>query len=619
MATTSSAVPERLLAFPARTAELDGDLRRRGIRVERAVRRFLDGRPDFGAGVANPGVDVLRLVDDTQALSAWVGRVGQAFLAADLGSFAGPAAIARAGHGVVTLDDGALVSAGWPTLAEAATAGHVLAETIADALDDPDGGIDHATLERWRDELDRHARDAAFTAAFFNRLGAARTLAIPKVVEERWPTDDRWGRPEWGLAVLAPFSRALATAMAGNSLPASSRLDRDVIEAIVDHQPGYDPHEPAGHHHALLFSAGTFPTAVLRRLGTRIVTPALERGQRLGPFGLSPWGPGADPVALLLDAMARNPEAATRFVDHPGNLDLLLERWTELDGDAGRAGAEVIGLALAGAAGSRQRSQRLLDEAMRTVARLGTVRNPFAAEPLADAAAFHIDHLQRLAADEGAGGQGHDDLVAARTFLSALFDASNGDGPASRISTAAAGQVYDTVNRLGTDDRLSSEAWDVGSLLGLVLSADARAAIDDTTERIARRQALLDGIRQVTDLALTFSAGKWIPFAKAGRDHLLGHHTLDHELDEALADRDAFESALRFELSAVFAVRLAHNGALDVPAGVHLVPLSEMTAPQEAAFRRWVDSAPVRDAIGPVRIEAGQRMDEVEDALDGRG
>ena len=53
--------------------------------------------------------------------------------------------------------------------------------------------------------------------------------------------------------------------------------------------------------------------------------------------------------------------------------------------------------------------------------------------------------------------------------------------------------------------------------------------------------------------------------------------------------------------------------------GVALVPLSEMTESQQSAFRRWVDSAPVRDAIGTVRIEAGQRMDEVEDDLDGRG
>ena len=621
MATTSSAVPERLLAYPARTAGPDGDLRRRGIQVERAVRRFVESRPEFGASIANPGVEVLRLVDDAEALGAWVGRIGRAFAFADLGPFFGLGMLLPGGEVPVTVDDRALVGAGWPTLAEAAAAGRALAETIGAAIDGDDArDPDAATLERWRDELAVHADDAAFAAALVNRLGAERVLALPMLVERRWPHDDRWGRPAWGLAVLAPFSRALAAALsADDALPRPYRLNREVAGAIVDHEPGYDPDIPAGHHHALLVGAGTFPTAVLLRLGDRIVTPALEARQRLGPFGLTPWGPGADPVALLLGASARDPEAATRFVDRRDNLVLLLERWTELDGDAGRAGAAVLGLALTGDAGSRRRSQRLFDEAMRTIARLGSIRNPFAVEPLADAAAFHIGHLQRLAADEGAGRRGHDDLVDARAFLSCLFDGMHGDEPARRIYTAAAGAIYDTVNGLEGDGRLSAEAWDVGSLLGLVLTADARAAVDDTTERIARRQALLDGLRQVTDLALTFTAGRWIPFAKAGRDHLLDRHRLDHELDDALADADAFEAELRFELSAVFAVRLAHNGDLEVPAGVALVPLSEMTDAQEAAFRRWVDSGPVRDAIGTVRIEAGQRMDEVEDALDGRG
>ena len=613
-------MPERLLAYPARTGELDHDLRRRAWQVVRAMERFADTRPEFGARTPDPGPEMLRLADEAEAFGAWVGRVGRAFSQADLARFLLPGVLLLGRNVPVTVGDAALVAAGWPTHAEAAAAGHAFADEIATALAGH-GDVDATTLEAWRDRMAVHSHDPAFTAGFFTRLGADGTLALPQLVEEQWPPDDRWGTPAWGLAVLAPFSRALATAMAADGLPAAHRLPTRVTTEIVDHDAGYDPNQPEAHHHALLFSAGTFPTPVLLRLGALVVTPTLERRQRLGPIGLTAWGPGADPTALVLGALARNPEAATRFVDKDDNLDLLLERWPELDGDAGQAGAEVLRLALTGEAGNRRRAERLFDQAMQAVERIGAIRNPFAAEPLAEAAAVHIGHLQRLAATEGGGADGHADLVTARVFLTHLFDGANGDEPARRLYAASAGAVYDTVNHLGGDaDRgLSSEAWDVGSLLGLVLTADARAAVADTTDRIARRQALLDGLRQVTDLALTFTAGRWIPFAKAGRDHLLSQHTLDHELDETLADADAFEAALRFELSAVFAVRLAHDGVLDVPPGVALVPLADMTDDERRAFHRWVDSPPVRDAIGRVRLEAGQRMDEVEDALDGRG
>jgi hypothetical protein len=625
---TSSAAPAALLAYARAAQQLDRELRTDARRTEQRVQAFLDSGPDFGGRTANAAAGVVAHADRNAEADAWVGRVGERFLLADRGGgWLGGLLAVVAGLAdptrVVTVDATALDAAGWPSHQQAQDAGRAFAADVIAGLDGDPDDLDAATLEAWRDRLAVHQHDAAFTSAFFNALGPERTLRIPLAVELHYAGDEI-GNPAWGLDVLRPFSIGLATAMeARHRLPARFALTDHVVDGILDHRPGYDPDEPQEHHQALLFSAGTFPTGILLRLGENVVGPGLASTFRSGPFGFTPWGWGADPVAIGLAAIARNPDAAGRFlaadrseyVDARSNLELLLTRYAhDLDGDGGRAAADLLRAALTDP-DHRRRSQDLFDEAMRHVQALGEVRNGFHLEPLADAAAFHIRHLTELAANE-AGGENHEQLTAARDLLRhVLAD----DASAARVYEAAFADLYDRVGAARPGDTLSSEAWDTGSLLGLLLRADALADVEATEDRIARRQALLDGIAQVTDLGLTFTSGRWIPFATAGRDHLLDGFRLDGELDETLADVDAFENRLRAGITQLFVVRLAQQGELDVPAGVVLKPRDEMTEAQRAAFDRWVDSPEVHDAVGSIRFEAGQRMDEVEDALDGDG
>ena len=631
---SSSAAPAALLAYARLAQELDGELRRHARTAEQRMDAFLDSRPDFGGRTDNAAAGVVSHAERNAEADAWVGRVGQRFALADAGARGGWLGILEALAGltaatdpttrIVTVDDDELAGAGWPSHQQAHDAGAAFAEDVAAALDGDDGAhLDTATLEAWRDALAVHHHDPAFTSAFFNALGPDRTLRLPLVVEQHYD-DDTWGDPAWGLDVLRPFSIGLATAMeARHRLPRPFALTDHVVDGILDHRSGYDPDEPQDHHQALLFSAGTFPTSILLRFGHDVVAPGLASHHAGGPFGISPWGWGADPVALGLAAIARRPDAAGRFVDAEhewlddgtSNLELLLRRYAhDLDGDGGRAAADVLRLALTDP-DHPQRSQRLFDEALREVQSLGEVRNTFHLEGLAEAAAFHIRHLNDLASNEE-GGDGYDDLTAARDLLRHVLAH---DDTAATVYEAAIADLYDRVGAAAPDDTLSSEAWDTGSLLGLLLSADAAADVEATEERIARRQALLDGITQITDLGLTFTQGRWIPFAKAGRNHLLDGFRLDGELDQTLADVDAFENRLRAGITQLFVVRLAQQGRLDVPAGDGLRPRDEMTDAQRRAFDDWVDSPEVHDAVGTIRFEAGQRMDEVEDALDGDG
>jgi hypothetical protein len=201
--------------------------------------------------------------------------------------------------------------------------------------------------------------------------------------------------------------------------------------------------------------------------------------------------------------------------------------------------------------------------------------------------------------------------VRTSRVLTTLLDDS---AAAAKVYDAAVRYTYDRVGAADTSDTLGGEVWDAGSLFGLLLTADARAKVDDAKERIARREALLDAIGQITDLGLTLTKGRWIPFAKTGRDALIDSFRNDNELDRAWGDVDAFEAELRHRLSIVLAIRMVQNGDLRPPPG-GLRPFDRMTPQQRTDFNAWLNSDHVRDAITSLRTQAGERMDEVERLL----
>jgi len=635
--TTSSAVPADLVRYAKGGRALDADLRSSAGAASEAVGAFRAARPEFGAGVGDPAADAVTYGADADELDAWVGRVGDAFRRADAAAggwwgallwFALPP-----GTSPVTVDDRALDGTGWPTHRQAAAAGAALADQLAPHLRDA-SPVAADRLEAWASQLALHEHDPAFTVAFFERLGVDATLRIPLLVERSYPMDE-YGHPEWGLNVLRPFGEALAEATdtrralvgsgqqhdAANAyLPDAYRLDERFVDGLVTYRPGYGADDPEAYHQSLLFSAGVFPADVLVRLADNVVSTAMDGWQRrMEPLHLTPFGPIVDPVANVLAAVARNQEASARWLEEPfpggdTNLELLLARYSnDLDGDGGRAAAEVLRQALA--IPDPERATALFEATMAAVNKAGGIRNAFAEPVLVDATVRNMALFERLASDEG--GEAETRLTSAHDYLVRLL---GDDAAAARIYDAAMRDVYDAVGRARPGDTMGSEAWHVGSLLGLLLAADSNADLSSTKDRIARRQALLDGISQITDLGLTFvPGGKWMPFATAGRDKLLDGFAIDGQLDEALARRDVFEAKLRFELTAVFAVRLAASGQLAVPAGVPLQPVDRMTDRQRAAFIDWVNSDKVRDAVGDIRTQAGQRMDEVERVLPDAG
>lgn len=592
---TSAAVPQTLLTYARLAGELDDDLTAALRRAGEDFARFSATRPDLPYCIADPTPAAATYARRNADVDAWVGRIGAAFVRADTTGF-----LCSLTPHLVTVDDGALAAAGFPTREEARAAARALADVVKAGLD---GAVSEDTLRSWGSQLTRYGRDAFFTAAFFERLGVEGTVKLPKMIEAAWPRDCI-GRPDWGLDVLRPFSEALATA-----LPATAASYRN---GLADYVPGYSASSPEEYHLGLLFASGSFPADFLVRLGANVVVPPIADQRFSWPLHPTAWGPGIDPVANVLGAIARNPDASLRFVQAEEwtphtNLELLLERWSaDLDGDGGRAAAEVVRQALTST--STAAAESVFDDTLSILGRVDSIRNPYLGDVVAEAAVVHIGHLATLASTEGDDVPSRLD-AAQRGLTAALSD----QGAARRVYDAALREVYDTFAAAEPGSDLAAAAWRVGSLLGLVESADAHAREVSTSERIARRQALLDGLTRITDLGLTFTSGRWIPFAAAGRDALLDHFRNDDELDRTLTDVHEFEARVRYQLSAVIAVRLAADGRLRPP--FPLRPLDEMSGAQRAEFDGWLNSTPVREAITAARTVAGQRMDELENLL----
>jgi hypothetical protein len=607
--TTSSAVPGWLLRYGDEATAMDDELAAKATTAADALRTFAATWPDVGYPPHDPADDARDHALRNREVDAWVHRIGEAFRRADLANGGGWFCSIPVKPTVV--DDELLDAAGYATDEEAAQAANRFADTLADRIHHHYGDIDEHDVERWRDTMRTHQHDAAYAAALYNRLGATGALWIVKTIEDHYPGGEL-GDPRWGLDALRPFSEALATAMTTRNddhVRAPVRLHERFVDDIVEPPTSWDGRQPEEYHLGLLVREGRFPTDVLVRLARNVVDPHLASTFRASPFAINAWGPADDPVANVLGAVAKDPDASLDYLGDATTLRAFLERWAnDLDGDGGRNAAAVLQAALTNTStGRNDQSTAVLDDAIRVTAELGEIRNWFDHAALAAGTAAHIDHVAAIAKTEG-----DPRLVDTYEFLTTLLEDPDA---ALDMYDASVRHVYDTVGQAPPGDTLGSEMWDAGSLFALVFAADAKAKVDDAKDRIARRQALLDGLTEITDLALTFTGGRWVPFAKTGRDAIVDSFRNDDELDQALARIGTFEAGLRLRLSVVIAVRMAQDGKLPPPPG-GLPTGGTITVADVARLDAWVGSDAVRDIIGPDRSETGQRMDELVHILD---
>jgi hypothetical protein len=588
----SSADPATLRTYASRTQEVDADITAAGRKVTTTVDAFLATGPEFGAGIPPLGEAVTRHARVGQEVASWVRQVGAAFLRADGGTLDGR---------VITVDDSQLAPhIGFPTREAAEAAGRRMADEVREAIEHGEASVED--LRRWSEAMDRHRRDPVFTTSFFERLGVENTLNIPVLVERAYPRE-HYGRPQWGLDLLRPFSRGLATALnttyrrgAHRDLPDEYRLDQRFADDLAEWNNPYDYDRPGDHHLGLLLGAGgRFPTDFLVKAANAQVLPHLWRETEGGPFGITPWGPGADTVVNVLNALGRNSDASLAFVRqrneylNKSTLELMLRRWSDLDDDGGRAAARVIDKALRHP--DEAASRDVFREAVRVTSDLDEVRNFWLAPVLADAASRRMD----MVAAAGRESTPRQEMQDMHDFLKVLMADEEGS---KEVVAGALRYAAEVLNR-PAGDSLAWEAVELGGLLGLIASADNHVRVDDAKQRIANRDALINGLSMAVDIGLTASKGKAIPFVGMGADKIFEMARSTEELDEALADNAVFRDRLRLGLSEALAARGVRLGEIEPGSG-------------DGA---WLDSEPVRDAIGLERMMGGQRFDEVYGTL----
>ena len=599
---TSSADPAALRRYGSSTADVDADISAAGRRVTTTVDAFLATCPEFGSGIPPLGGEVTRHARVGQEVARWVGQVATAFVRADDGAIGGGK--------VVTVDDSLLAPfIGFPTREAAKAAGERMADEVADAIDDGKASVED--LQRWAAAMDRHRRDPAFTTSFFERLGVENTLNLPVLVERAYPRE-HYGRPQWGLDLLRPFSKGLATALhttdrrgRHRDLPDEYRLDQRFADDLAEWNNPYDYDRPGDHHLGLLLAAAAppalqgsgsrFPTEFLVKTANAQVLPHLWRETQGGPFSITPWGPGADTVVNVLTAVGRNKDASLQFLQgrneylKKSTLELMLRRWPDLDDDGGRAASKVIDNAFRHH--DDVASRKLFQETVRITAGLDEVRNQWLLPVVAGAADRRIDMLSAAAREDTPRQQ----RLEAHDFLKTMF----ADPDALKTVTGGALRYMSEVINGPAGKSLGHEATEIGGLLGLLAVTENHAKIDDANDRIEARNALINGLNQIVDLGLTASKGKAIPYVGMAADKIFEMARSTKELDHALEDNAAFREALRLRLSEALAARAARFGEIEPSNG-------------EAG---WIDSEPVRDVIAYDRMVGGQRFDEVYDGL----
>ena len=174
-----------------------------------------------------------------------------------------------------------------PPAAEARRLGDELAGRYKDI--DPDPFLDFApgADEKYQaiiDELAARSLDPEFTASFFGRLGAARTLELPARLR-------KW-LPQGQVAGIEAVSRAFGSAVSGGMAVGAFAA---IATAVRDRTDDFDQRAAVGD----LLSAGRFPTEWLARtVADQVLLP--RRGGTASGEGLTPF----------LNALAADPAAA---------------------------------------------------------------------------------------------------------------------------------------------------------------------------------------------------------------------------------------------------------------------------------------------------------------------
>ncbi|HYZ01160.1 MAG TPA: hypothetical protein VFA92_06670 [Candidatus Binatia bacterium] len=281
-----SAKPAELLGYTQQALDIDAELWGQATRLREALDAFRRSRPDGKYISSIPALDhnLQELATQARKIDDWVGRVGEAFRDAGGSGIFGDTQVQTVGVGVIDL----LVGGQEQDLQRdrRAYAGRD-AEAFRTAVEDHDTDA----LAALRAKLAANQYDPTYAAAFFEALGPDATLGLAAELHGDQPT-------------LKVFDEALGAAT--RSPAWHGAFDDELLpgDSFVD-VPEYGP-VPRTDALRPLLSYGVF--------STNFLTQTLDRTVMPDPDSSTYVVPGSDLPRIEMEALARNPDAAARYL-----------------------------------------------------------------------------------------------------------------------------------------------------------------------------------------------------------------------------------------------------------------------------------------------------------------
>lgn len=555
-----------------------------------------------------------------------------------------------------------------------------LAQDMEGTLED--GRVSQEEMEGFAARAARGQYDPAFSVAFVEDLGVNGVANIPAMIERAWPDGDRGRNPEWGPTQLAPFAMVLTTAMDtraatedidrqdpdNQNLADQDRLGEGWVDEFTDFWQPDDFDQPSNLHYSLMVEYADLPTDVLVDIGNTQLDYMLAHDASPTPYmNGAPWGIEDSTAEInILTAIGANQDASADWLGSQNqnrtvnNMALLLE-YNPTVGYA--TDNPLLGNALSTVVDNglqhwdSDRSDPLFETVIDTVAGEGEVHFQELVPTLGEGARTHIDQLADRTNEALPSAAGEVDenalqpLYNAHDFTKILME---DDTAATSIYRGSLEYVQDQLDG-NTGEGLGGESRRIGALMGLVTEADENAAVEATNERIAARQSFLDGVGLVKDVVgLVPIAGgpaqSAMDISTTALDQVIdnfGMAGLPDGPDQDYANIENVRAGLRAEMThSLAAYEYGVGGTwtsdqvlqevqnelgseangMDVDFFADgetgdrrsIKPYADMSKDEQAAYQAWLNSDQVGDAVAGDRTTAGQRMDEVTEALEHR-
>ena len=664
----SAANPFKLSRYSSDGLELVQTLEGKSREVSEAIGTLSASSSPYVPRLGDAPATLEDLVGDWFHLDEFVGDVANGFFGANQYLQETPLSPEQMDGMVLTIDDDTLArqgQVGYADRDEAIAAANAMADELERLREE---GASDEDIQDFVAMAGRGQYDPAFAVTFSERVGVEGYADATAMIRAAY--EQSGNVPPEGIAAVQVLSTTLTTALdtrpgiddvdrhdlSNRDLPDDMRLGDGFVEDLTgDYVPGSGTDYPAPTEFdvSVLLRFADPPTEVAVEIANARMTPRLANEGYQWDVSMgapNPWGEHGGLVPNYATMLSRNDDASAQWLASGRNIELVLAREGGYDTtDGGQAVADLVETGLTHWDEDQRRP--IMERAIDAVGGdQDEIRNPWMYDALAAGVESNIDLIADRATEVTLGtlgdteGSGATPIHNTHDFLRELMGE---DRAAARVYSATLDYMADMLGGVGPGDEYGNATTRIGAVTSPVTEADANAEVGSAEERAARRQAFLDGTNRVADSVIGLLPGGGTVSSLTGdglgwgADFFLQQFEDTDSVNSAYEDVGEFRKATQDAITAALAnheyavsdmtsgdvlgeIGVEPGGESDFFAGDPdddkrpIIPIEEMSDEQLTAYRQWLSSGQVNDAITNERTQVGQASDNIQELVEGR-